>query len=126
MKIGNFNLEKDGVFIVAELGANHAGDLQIALDTIKSAKEAGANAIKFQTYTADTITLKCEKEDFLIKAGSLWDDRYLHDLYEEAHTPWEWHARLFDYARELGLEVFSTPFDRSAVDFLEQDRKSVV
>lgn len=120
MKIGNFDLEKDGVFIIAELSANHNGSLQIALDTIKAAKEAGANAIKLQTYTADTITLNSDKEDFIIKGGTLWDDKKLYDLYKEAFTPWEWHEELFKYARSLGLDVFSTPFDKSAVDFLAQ------
>ena len=120
MKIGKFDLEKDGVFIIAELSANHNGSLEVALKTIKAAKEAGANAIKLQTYTADTMTLDSEKEDFIIKGGTLWDGRKLYDLYKEAYTPWEWHKELFDYARSLGLDIFSTPFDKSAVDFLEQ------
>ncbi len=120
MKIGNFNLEKDGTFIIAELSANHNGNLQVALETIKAAKDAGANAIKLQTYTADTMTLDCDKEDFIIKGGTIWDGKKLYDLYKEAYTPWEWHKELFEYARNLGLDIFSTPFDRSAVDFLEQ------
>ncbi len=120
MKIGSFDLKKDSVFIIAELSANHNGSLQIALDTIKAAKEVGANAIKLQTYTADTITLDCKKEDFIIKGGTLWDGRTLYDLYKEAYTPWEWHEELFAYAREIGIEIFSTPFDKSAVDFLER------
>jgi len=120
MKIGNFNLEKDGTFIIAELSANHGGKIEIAKETIKAAKEIGANAIKLQTYTADTITLDCDNEDFIIKGGTLWDDRKLYDLYKEAYLPWEWHEELFNYAREIGIDIFSSPFDKSAVDFLEQ------
>ena len=120
MKIGNFDLNKDGTFIIAELSANHGGKISIAKETIKAAKEIGANAIKLQTYTADTITLNSDKEDFIIKGGTLWDDRKLYDLYQEAYTPWEWHKELFGYARELGIDIFSSPFDKSAVDFLEQ------
>lgn len=119
MKIGNFNLQKDGVFIIAELSANHNGSLQTALDTIKAAKECGANAIKLQTYTADTLTLNCKNEDFQIAGGTLWDGKTLYELYKEAYTPWEWHEELFAYARSLKLDIFSTPFDKSAVDFLE-------
>jgi pseudaminic acid synthase len=120
VKIGNFDLKKDGTFIIAELSANHNGNLQVALDTIKAAKEIGANAIKLQTYTADTLTLDCDKEDFIIKGGTLWDGKKLYDLYKEAYTPWEWHKELFEYARSLDIDIFSTPFDKSAVDFLEQ------
>ena len=120
MKIGKFDLEKDGVYIIAELSANHNGSLQNALDTIKAAKEIGANAIKLQTYTADTLTLNSNNEDFIIKGGTLWDDKKLYDLYQEAYLPWEWHKELFDYARSIDIDIFSTPFDKSAVDFLEQ------
>ncbi|WP_320035356.1 pseudaminic acid synthase [Halarcobacter sp.] len=120
MKIGNFNLEKDGTFIIAELSANHNGSLQTALDTIKAAKECGANAIKLQTYTADTLTLDCKKDDFMIDGGTLWDGKSLYELYKEAYTPWEWHEELFAYARAIDIDIFSTPFDKSAVDFLEQ------
>ena len=120
MKIGSFDLDNDGVFIIAEMSANHNGKLQNALDAIKAAKEIGANCIKLQTYTADTITLDCKKEDFLINYDTLWDGMYLYDLYKEASTPWEWHEELFDYARSLGIDIFSSPFDKSAVDFLEQ------
>lgn len=119
MKIGNFDLNKDGVFIIAELSANHNGSLQTALDTIKAAKECGANAIKLQTYRADTLTLNCKNRDFMIEGGTLWDGKSLYELYEEAYTPWKWHEELFAYARSLDLDVFSTPFDKSAVDFLE-------
>jgi len=120
LKIGNFDLKKDSVFIIAELSANHNGSKQVALDTIKAAKEAGADAIKLQTYTADTLTLNCDKEDFIIKGETLWDGKKLYDLYKEAYTPWEWHRELFEYARNLNLDIFSTPFDKSAVGFLEQ------
>jgi len=120
MKIGNFDLEKDGTFIIAELSANHNGILQNALDTIKAAKEIGVNAIKLQTYTADTLTLNCNKEDFIIKGGTLWDGKTMYELYQEAYTPWEWHKELFDYARSIDIDIFSSPFDKTAVDFLEQ------
>jgi pseudaminic acid synthase len=120
MKIGNFDLQKDGTYIIAELSANHNGSLQTALDTIKAAKEIGANAIKLQTYTADTLTLNCKNDDFMVKGGTLWDGKSLYELYEWATTPWEWHKELFEYARSLDIDIFSTPFDKSAVDFLEQ------
>jgi len=120
MKIGNFDLREDGTYIIAELSANHGGKIEIAKETIKAAKEIGANAIKLQTYTADTITLNSDKEDFIIKGGTLWDDKKLYDLYVEAALPWEWHEELFDYAREIGIDIFSSPFDKTAVDFLEQ------
>lgn len=119
MKVGNFNLAKDGTYIIAELSANHNGSLQNALDTIKAAKDIGVNAIKLQTYTADTITLDSDNEDFIIKGGTLWDGKKLYNLYKEAHTPWEWHKELFEYARSIDLDIFSSPFDKSAVDFLE-------
>ncbi len=119
MKIGNREIGAGHpVFIIAELSANHNGSLETAIETIRAAKRSGADAIKLQTYTADTITLKCDKDDFKIK-GTLWDGLYLHDLYQEAFTPWEWHQTLFDVAKQEGLLCFSSPFDRSAVDFLE-------
>ena len=120
MKIGNFDLNKNATYIVAEMSANHNGSLQTALKTIKAAKEIGADAIKLQTYTADTITLNSKKDDFMVKGGTLWDGKSLYELYQEAYTPWEWHKELFDYAREIGIDIFSSPFDKSAVDFLEQ------
>ncbi len=120
MKIGNFNISDiSNTFIIAELSANHNGSLDTALETISAAKRAGADAIKIQTYTADTLTIKSNKSDFLLKHGTIWDGTYLHDLYKEAYTPWEWHKTLFDKAESEGLICFSTPFDYSAVDFLE-------
>lgn len=119
MKIGNFDLDKDGVFIIAELSANHNGSLEVAKESIKAAKEIGANAIKLQTYTPDSMTLDCKNEDFMISGGTLWDGKNLYELYEWAKTPIEWHEELFRYAREIGIDIFSTPFDKSAVDFLE-------
>lgn len=106
--------------IVAEMSANHNGKKSIAINTIKAAKRAGADAVKLQTYTADTLTLNCHNDDFKIKQGTLWDGRYFYDLYKEAYTPWEWHEELFHVAREEGLICFSTPFDKTAVDFLEE------
>lgn len=106
-------------FIIAELSANHQGDINIAIETIKAAKRAGADAVKLQTYTADTITLDVKNEHFRINQGTAWDGRYLHDLYKEAYTPWEWHKTLFDVAKAEGLVCFSSPFDFTAVDFLE-------
>ena len=104
--------------IVAELSANHGHKLEVALESVRAAKEAGADAVKIQTYTADTITLNCDTDDFKVK-GTLWDGRTLYDLYQEAYTPWEWHQAIFDEARKCGLICFSTPFDKTAVDFLE-------
>jgi pseudaminic acid synthase len=119
-KIGDFEFENsNATFIIAELSANHNGSIDTAIETIRAAKRAGADAIKFQTYTADTITLDSKKEDFKINQGTLWDGRFLHDLYQEAYTPWEWHKRLFEVAEEEGLICFSSPFDPTAVDFLE-------
>ncbi len=107
------------VFIIAELSANHNGSLSNAIETIKAAKRTGADAIKLQTYTADTLTLNCEKEDFLIK-GTIWKGKNFYKLYQEAYTPWEWHEELFKVAKEEGLICFSSPFDKTAVDFLEE------
>ena len=94
--------------------------METAKQTIKAAKKAGANAIKLQTYTPDTITIKSQKNDFLISNNSIWDGMYLYDLYNEAYTPWEWHRELFEISKDLGLECFSTPFDKTSVDFLEE------
>ena len=105
--------------IVAEMSANHNGSKELAIETIKAAKRAGADAIKMQTYTADTITLDCDKPDFIINEGSIWDGRKFYELYQKAYTPWEWHEELFKVAHEEGLICFSSPFDKTAVDLLE-------
>ena len=119
MKIDDFKINKDSkVFIIAELSANHNGDINTAIETIRAAKRAGADCIKLQTYTADTITINCDKEDFIIK-DTIWNGKKLYDLYNEAYTPWEWHKELMEIAKEEGLICFSSPFDKSAVDFLE-------
>lgn len=110
---------KRKVFIIAELSANHGGRIEIAIETIRAAKRAGADAIKLQTYTADTITLDSDKGDFIIK-GTIWENKKLYDLYKEAYLPWEWHQRLFEVAEEEGLICFSSPFDKAAVDLLER------
>jgi len=108
------------VFVVAEMSANHGGDFDRAVALIRAMKESGADAVKLQTYTADTLTLKSGKEHFRIGRGTVWEGRTLYDLYEEAHTPWDWHKRLMEAAAEEGLEFFSTPFDDISVDFLEE------
>lgn len=107
-----------GVFIIAELSANHNGSLDVALKTIEAAKRTGADAIKLQTYTADSMTINSRKDDFMIK-GTIWDGQNLHELYQKAYTPWEWHEAIFQKAKEEGLICFSSPFDKKAVDFLE-------
>lgn len=107
------------VFIIAELSANHNGNMDTAVATIRAAKRAGADAIKLQTYTAGTITIDAKTDDFRLKQGTIWDGRFLYELYQEAYTPWEWHARLFEVAQEEGLVCFSSPFDPTAVEFLE-------
>ena len=114
-KIGN----DEEVYVVAEMSGNHNGSLDRALQIIKSAKECGANAIKIQTYTADTITINHNSPEFMINGG-LWHGRNLYDLYKEAHTPWEWHEAMFDFARKIGITIFSSPFDETSVDFLEK------
>lgn len=105
-------------FIIAEMSANHNQHLDIALDTIRAAKKAGADAVKIQTYTADTLTLDCDKPDFVCGKG-LWEGQTLYSLYQKAYTPWEWHEEIFRVAREEGIACFSTPFDKTAVDLLE-------
>ena len=105
-------------YVIAEMSANHNGNIETAFKIIEAAKQAGADAIKMQTYRPDTITLDCDSEDFRIHGG-LWDGRTLYDLYQEAHTPWAWHAPLFAHARKHGITIFSSPFDNTAVDLLE-------
>lgn len=105
-------------YVIAELSANHNGKLETALRIIEEAKKAGADAIKLQTYKPDTITLASDGEDFKIQGG-LWDGRTLYDLYQEAHMPWEWHSLMFEHAKNLGITIFSSPFDKTAIDLLE-------
>lgn len=105
-------------YIIAELSANHNGSLERALATITAAKQCGADAVKIQTYTADTMTIDCDLPDFMIKGG-LWDGYKLYDLYKWAQTPYEWHKPLFEHAKKEGITFFSTPFDETAVDLLE-------
>ena len=120
VRIGGHEIGPDApCLVVAELSANHNGDLGRAIATIEAAARAGAHAIKLQTYTPDTITLNCNRPDFVVPGTGPWAGRRLWDLYREAHTPWAWHSRLFEVARAAGLEVFSTPFDPTAVDLLE-------
>ncbi|MFB3813278.1 MAG: pseudaminic acid synthase [Terriglobales bacterium] len=111
---------REPVYIVAEISANHHQLFEEAVRIIEAAKEAGADAIKLQTYTPDTITLRCDKECFRVGGGTLWDGRMLYDLYMEAYMPWEWQPKLKQVANDFGLDLFSTPFDVTAVDFLEQ------
>jgi pseudaminic acid synthase len=119
MRINNININSSSpVFIIAELSANHNGDLSTAIETIRAAKRAGADCIKLQTYSAETITIDCNKDDFLIK-GTIWDGKNLFELYKEAYTPWEWHKKLLEIAAEENIICFSSPFDKTAVDFLE-------
>ena len=106
-------------FIIAEMSANHCGDLDLAKKIILKAKECGADAVKIQTYTADTITIDCKSDMFKISGGTLWDNKYLYDLYKEAYTPWEWQTELKRFADSVGITLFSSPFDKTAVDFLE-------
>ena len=106
-------------YVIAELSGNHNGQIERALRLIDVAKEMGADAVKLQTYTADTMTIDAAGPEFEIKGG-LWDGRRLHELYQEAQTPWDWHPQLFDHARRVGIACFSTPFDASAVDLLEK------
>ena len=109
------------VFLIAEMSANHGGSKEAALEIVRAAKRAGADAVKLQTYRADTITLDSDKSDFLLPIDSPWKDfKTMHGVYAKAYTPWEWHSDLFKEARSLGLEIFSAPFDETAVDFLEE------
>ena len=121
IKIGNHIIDSESkTFVIAEMSANHNMDFDRAIEIMKAAKDAGADAIKIQTYTADTITLDCDDPCFQITQGTLWDGTTLHKLYEKAYTPWDWQPKLQKIAGDLGLEFFSSPFDLSAVDFLEE------
>lgn len=120
MKIVDFEIGKNKTFIVAELSANHNGSLDIAIKTIEAAKRAGADAIKLQTYRADTISVNSNSDKFIIKGDTLWDGLSYYELYDKAHTPWQWHETLKKVANDLGLILFSSPFDKTAVDFLEK------
>lgn len=121
IKIGSRSIgEGEKTFIVAEVSANHLQDYNRAEEIIRAAAEAGADAVKLQTYTPDTITLDCDSSLFWIDQGSIWDGTTLHALYEEAYTPWEWHPGLMELAKKLGMECFSSPFDETAVDLMEK------
>lgn len=119
MKINNRNIgQNEKPYIIAEISANHNGNIDTARKIIEQAKKCGVDAVKLQTYTADTITLNSRNEEFMIRGG-LWDGQSLYELYQKAYMPWEWHKPLFDYARELDITIFSSPFDYTAVDLLE-------
>ena len=119
-KIGEKEIgENNPAFIIAELSANHMNDFDVAVKTIEAMAEAGADAVKFQTFTPDTITLNCDNEYFQIKQGTVWDGQVLHKLYDDAYMPWDWQPKLKKIAENLGLIVFSSPFDKTSVDFLE-------
>jgi pseudaminic acid synthase len=120
MKIANFELNKNRTLIIAELSANHNGSIENAIETIKAAKRSGADCIKLQTYTPDILTIDSKKPDFTIKTNSPWDGLNYYELYKKAYTPWEWHSTLFNEAKRQGLICFSSPFDKTAVDFLEK------
>lgn len=120
IKISDFTISSSSrTFIIAELSANHGHDLNLAKKTIFAAKKSGADAIKIQTYTADTLTIDCDNEYFILDSGTIWDGITLYNLYKQAYTPWEWQKELKIYAESIGLIFFSTPFDKTAVDFLE-------
>lgn len=120
-QIGNRTVgDGSPTFIVAELSGNHNQDYNRALELVHAAKEAGADAVKLQTYTADTITINCDDPIFQINEGTIWDGRTLYDLYQEAYTPWDWQPRIMEEATKLGMECFSSPFDFTSVDFLEE------
>lgn len=120
IKLGNHYIGEDSpAYVIAEMSGNHNMDYDRAVKIINAAKESGADAIKVQTYTADTITLDCDDPCFQITQGTLWDGRTLHKLYEEAYTPWDWQPKLKKIANDLGLDFFSSPFDFTSVDFLE-------
>lgn len=113
-------LKENLVFIIAELSANHLHKYDLAVETIHAMKDSGADAVKLQTYTAETMTIDCDNDYFTIKQGTIWDGKNLYKLYEEAYTPWEWQPKLKKIAEDLGMACFSSPFDKSSVDFLEK------
>jgi pseudaminic acid synthase len=118
MKIANHDINEK-VFIIAEISANHCGNYDVAKKMVRVAHEIGVDAVKLQTYTANTMTLDCKRDEFMIKGGTLWDGKYEYDLYQEAYTPWDWQPKLKKYADELGIILFSSAFDKTSVDFLE-------
>lgn len=120
MQIGNFTIGQGRAFIIAELSANHAGNFDTALKTIEAAKNAGADAVKLQTYTADTMTLNISSPHFSISGGTLWDGKTYYDLYKQAAMPWQWQPMLKEAADKMGIILFSSPFDKTAVDFLSK------
>lgn len=120
MKIGTREIEKGNpAYIIAEMSANHAGDIVRAKEIIHAAKEAGADCVKIQTYTPDTLTIDCDNSYFHISDGT-WNGENLYQLYQKAYTPWEWQKELFEEAQKTGIDIFSTPFDNTSVDFLEE------
>jgi N-acetylneuraminate synthase len=120
IRIGDRVIGAGNSYFIAEMSANHNQDFARAIRIIEAAKEAGAHAVKLQTYTADTITIRCDREDFRISGGTQWDGRTLYELYGEAYTPWEWQPKLKEAANDLGMDCFSSAFDATAVDFLEK------
>ncbi|MCF7844240.1 MAG: pseudaminic acid synthase [Kiritimatiellales bacterium] len=121
MKIGNHNIGSNNpVYIIAELSANHGQNYDRAVEIIHAMKDSGADAVKLQTYTPDTMTIDCDREEFKIGKGTIWEGRTLYDLYQEAYMPWEWQPKLKVEAENLGIDLFSTPFDSTSVDFLEK------
>lgn len=120
MQIGQRTIGNGSTYMIAEMSANHNGDLDTAKRIIHAISESGADAVKLQTYTPETMTIDCDQPDFVIGSGTIWEGKKLFDLYGEAYTPWDWHEELFFLANELGLDCFSTPFDKTSVDFLEQ------
>lgn len=122
IKIGNHIIsENSPVFCIGELSCNHLNNYELAMKTIDAMIDAGVDCIKLQTAKPDKITLNCDSDDFIIKGGTLWDNRTLYSLYVEAQTPWEWHEPIKDYVESRGVEFLSSPFDKSAVDFSEKE-----
>ncbi len=119
-KLGNRALTRITYYIIAEMSANHNQDFDVACKIIHAMKEAGADAVKLQTYTADTLTLDCDRGDFLVGQGTIWEGKKLYDLYEDAHTLWEWQPKLFALANKLGMDCFSCRSDKTSVNFLEE------